>query len=91
MIKEILRKFGYVKLETPNAYKCYPDKLSNDIVTFTFRNGQQVIIQTDNKYLLTILKDTAEETDGDNVSIDVITNVFEILNFTLAIRNVIPK
>ena len=97
MIQAIFRKFGYIKLETPQRPPVGIDKhdtyFKNDIVTLSFREGEQAIIQTSNEKLLDVLNEMIEllESNDNEVSINTIIDMLHVLNITLAIRNVIPE
>lgn len=97
MIQAIFRKFGYIKLETPQRPPVGIDKhdiyFRGDIVTLSFRKGEQVIIQTSNEKLLSVLNEMIELLDqnSNEVSIDTIIDILRVLNITLVIRNVIPE
>ena len=97
MIRELFRKFGYVKLDIPQDLPVAADKhytyFKNDIVTLSFRKGEQVIIQTSNERLLEVVNEMSEllKINDNEVSIGTIIDILHMLNLTLAIRNVILK
>ena len=97
MLRKLFRKFGYVKLDTPQKPPIAADKhgtcFIDDIVTLSFRKGEQVLIQTSNKKLLGVLNEMTEllEVNNNEVSIDTIIDILYMLNLTLAIRSAIPK
>lgn len=102
MLRELFRKFGYVKLDTPQKPPVVADKhytqhytphFKNDIVTLSFRKGEQVLIQTSNEKLLEVVNEMSEllKDNVNEVSISSIIDILYMLNLTLAIRNVIPK
>ena len=97
MIQAIFRKFGYIKLETPQRPPVGIDKhdiyFRGDIVTLSFRKGEQIIIQTSNEKLLGVINEMTEllESNDNEVSIDTIIDILHVLNIALAIRNVIPE
>ena len=97
MVKEILRKFGYVKLNTLSKSSVTVDKaftyFKDDIITLSFRKGEQIIVQTGNKKVAEALKDMAALLDADNndVSIDSVVDILNTFNLTLAIKSIISE